>query len=57
MVGRHEKRKIFEGGNIRGLTIMTGFTNSQKLSWMNNMIFGTRDIWLSLLPRIQGNWI
>jgi hypothetical protein len=38
MVGRHEKRKIFEGGNIRGLTIMTGFTNSQKLSWMNNMI-------------------
>jgi hypothetical protein len=34
----HEKSKILEGGKIKGLTIMTGFTNSQKLSWMNNLI-------------------
>jgi hypothetical protein len=34
----HEKSKIVEGGNIKGLNIMTGFTNSQKLSWMNNII-------------------
>jgi hypothetical protein len=34
----HEKCKIIEGGNIRGLVIVTGFTNSQKLSWMNNLI-------------------
>jgi hypothetical protein len=34
----HEKSKVVEGGNIKGLNIMTGFTNSQKLSWMNNLI-------------------
>jgi hypothetical protein len=34
----HEKSKIVEGGNIKGLNIMTGFTNSQKLSWMDNII-------------------
>jgi hypothetical protein len=34
----HEKSKVVEGGNIKGLNIMTGFTNSQKLSWMNNII-------------------
>jgi hypothetical protein len=34
----HEKSKVVEGGNIKGLSIMTGFTNSQKLSWMNNII-------------------
>jgi hypothetical protein len=33
----HEKSKV-EGGKINGLNIMTGFTNSQKLSWMNNLI-------------------
>jgi len=34
----HEKSKIVESGKIKGLNIMTGFTNSQKLSWMNNLI-------------------
>jgi hypothetical protein len=34
----HEKSKVVEGGKIKGLTIVTGFTNSQKLSWMNNLI-------------------
>ena len=34
----HEKSKVVEGGKIKGLNIMTGFTNSQKLSWMNNLI-------------------
>jgi hypothetical protein len=34
----HEKSKIVESGNIKGLNIMTGFTNSQKLYWMNNLI-------------------
>jgi hypothetical protein len=34
----HEKCKISEGGNIRGLVIVTGFTNSKKLSWMNNLV-------------------
>jgi hypothetical protein len=34
----HEKSKIFEDAKIKGLNIMTGFTNSQKLSWMNNLI-------------------
>lgn len=35
----HEKSKIVEGGKIKGLTIVTGFTNSEKLSWMNYLIF------------------
>jgi hypothetical protein len=34
----HEKSKVVEVGIIKGLNIMTGFTNSQKLSWMNNLI-------------------
>jgi hypothetical protein len=34
----HEKSKVVEGGKIKGLNIMTGFTNSQKFSWMNNLI-------------------
>jgi hypothetical protein len=34
----HEKTKMVEGGKFKGLTMMTGFTHSQKLSWMNNLI-------------------
>ena len=34
----HEKSKVLEGGEIKGLNVATGFTNSQKLSWMNNLI-------------------
>jgi hypothetical protein len=34
----HEKTKMIEGGKFKGLTMMTGFTNSQKLSWMNKLI-------------------
>jgi hypothetical protein len=34
----HEKTKAVEGGKFKGLTMMTGFTNSKKLSWMNNLI-------------------
>jgi len=34
----HEKSKVLEDGKIRGLSLVTGFTNSQKLSWMNNLI-------------------
>jgi hypothetical protein len=34
----HEKSKVSEDGKIRGLNLLTGFTNSQKLSWMNNLI-------------------
>lgn len=34
----HEKSKVIEGGKIKGLIIVTGFTNSQELSWMNDLI-------------------
>jgi hypothetical protein len=34
----HEKSKVGEDGKVKGLTMVTGFTNSQKLSWMNNLI-------------------
>jgi hypothetical protein len=34
----HEKSKVVEGGKVKGLNIVTGFSNSQKLAWMNNLI-------------------
>lgn len=34
----HEKSKVVDGEKIRGLAIVTGFTNSEKLAWMNNLI-------------------
>ena len=34
----NEKTRMVEDGKFKGLTMMTGFTNSQKLSWMNNLI-------------------
>jgi hypothetical protein len=34
----HEKSKVSEDGKIRGINLVTGFTNSQKLSWMNSLI-------------------
>ena len=34
----HEKSKVVEDGKVKGLNIVTGFTNSQKLVWMNNLI-------------------
>ena len=34
----HEKGKVAEGGKIRGLVMVSGFTNSQKLSWMNSLV-------------------
>jgi hypothetical protein len=34
----HEKRRVLEDGKIRGLNIVTGFTNSQNLSWMNSLV-------------------
>jgi hypothetical protein len=37
----HEKSKVVEGGKIKGLIIVTGFTNSQKLTWMNNLIIAS----------------
>jgi hypothetical protein len=34
----HEKSKVVEGGKIKGLVMVSGYTNSQKLSWLNNVI-------------------
>ncbi len=34
----HEKSKLADGGKIKGLIILSGFTNSQKLSWMNGLL-------------------
>ena len=34
----HEKSKVTEGGKIRGMVMVSGFTNSQKLSWMNSLV-------------------
>jgi hypothetical protein len=35
----NEKSEVVDGGRIKGVTTVTGFTNSQELSWMNNTIF------------------
>jgi hypothetical protein len=34
----HEKSKATEGGKMKGLVMVTGYTTSQRLSWMNNLI-------------------
>jgi hypothetical protein len=34
----HEKSTVLDDGKIRGLNMITGFTNSQNLSWMNSLI-------------------
>lgn len=34
----HEKSRVSEGGRVKGLVMVSGYTNSQKLSWMNNLI-------------------
>ena len=34
----HEKSKVAQGGKFKGLVMVSGFTNSQKLSWMNSLI-------------------
>ena len=34
----HQKSKVVEGGKIKGMVMVSGFTNSQKLSWMNSLI-------------------
>jgi hypothetical protein len=34
----HEKSKLEDGGKFKGMVMVSGFTNSQKLSWMNRLI-------------------
>ena len=34
----HEKSKNVDGGKMKGLVMVTGYTNSQKYSWMNKLI-------------------
>jgi hypothetical protein len=34
----HEKLKLADGGKFKGMIIVSGFTNSQKLSWMNSLL-------------------
>ena len=34
----HEKSRVVEGDQIKGINVTTGFTNSPELSWMNNLI-------------------
>lgn len=34
----HDKSRMLESGRARGVTIVSGFTSSQKLSWLNSLI-------------------
>lgn len=34
----HEKGVVAQGGKVKSVTIVTGFTNSSKLSWMNSLV-------------------
>jgi hypothetical protein len=46
----HGKGKVVEGGKVKGLIIVTGFANSKKLAWMNNLIMAL-DQNLTLSPK------
>lgn len=41
----YEKGKVADGGKIKGLITVTGFTNSPKLSWMNNLIIAIESVY------------
>jgi hypothetical protein len=41
---------VVEGGKLKGLIIVTGFANSQKLAWMDNLIMAL-DQNLTLSPK------
>src|SRR5690606_20958946 len=34
----HEKAKTIEGGRTRVSVMLSGYTNSQKYSWLNNLV-------------------
>lgn len=34
----HEKARAVDGGKMRGLIMVSGFTNSQRHSWLNNLV-------------------
>lgn len=34
----HEKSRLEDSGKIKGMVMASGFTNSQKLSWMNRLL-------------------
>lgn len=34
----HEKIKIEDGGKIKRMVMVSGLTNSEKLSWMNRLL-------------------
>jgi hypothetical protein len=34
----HEKAKTVTGGKMRGVVIVSGYTNSQKYSWLNKLV-------------------
>jgi hypothetical protein len=34
----HKKNKVAEGGKMKGIVMVSGFTNSQRLSWMNRLL-------------------
>lgn len=34
----HEKSRVVQGGKVKGVVTVSGYTNSQKISWMNDLI-------------------
>jgi hypothetical protein len=34
----HQESKLADGGKWKGMIIASGFTNSQKFSWMNTLL-------------------
>jgi hypothetical protein len=49
----HEKSKLADGGKIRGLVMVSGFTNSQKLSWMNALSWCWNQNLIQLLNSLE----
>jgi len=46
----HEKSRVGESGQVRGLVLITGFTHSQKLSWLNKLIMAAE---IEFNPQVQ----
>jgi hypothetical protein len=50
----HEKSKVVEGGRAKGVVIVSGFTRSQKLSWMNKTIIALESEYDPVAQQFKG---
>ena len=49
----HEKGRVVEG-KTKGIVIVSGFSNSQKLSWMNNVVIAIDSVYDPVAQQFKG---